>query len=316
MTKPIDKGFCLSYWKLSYRRKLIRTLWTIPLVGLLILLPEHSFILKYFTRAEVGGLLFLAAAIQATYNYLKWKRAEGTTNQNNPENSKEEDSTPLSSIPVIILSAPVIVGAIAIIIAKTFRPGEAMPLETVTDRLFVNVFTLGVPLGMLGLPLFLVGVVMGVRFLWREHAQGKQSLIVILTLAIGIAASLYIVAGTIAVRKKYPPKHMEEGTSSNKTFQPTVDKAGLGFNLERIAPAAERPRCAHINITAYGKPNETKVSQPSAALITIRRAEWRNAFGKNINTNIYCHGHGWPHCYYRTHNHFYKTEHGRSYEDV
>ena len=26
----VDKGFELVYWKLSYRRKFIRTLWTIP----------------------------------------------------------------------------------------------------------------------------------------------------------------------------------------------------------------------------------------------------------------------------------------------
>ena len=29
--EKIDKGFELDYWKLSYRRKFIRTLWLIPL---------------------------------------------------------------------------------------------------------------------------------------------------------------------------------------------------------------------------------------------------------------------------------------------
>jgi len=30
MANKVDKGFELRYWRLSYRRKFIRTLWMIP----------------------------------------------------------------------------------------------------------------------------------------------------------------------------------------------------------------------------------------------------------------------------------------------
>jgi hypothetical protein len=39
MSDKTDKGFELSYWKLSYRRKFVRTLWGAPAVLLLLLFP-------------------------------------------------------------------------------------------------------------------------------------------------------------------------------------------------------------------------------------------------------------------------------------
>lgn len=75
MNQPqkIDKGFCLSYSKLSYRRKFIRTLW----FGLL-------FIIYFFTRMHPSkiihsplswlvGVVILIWLGQATYTYKKWK---------------------------------------------------------------------------------------------------------------------------------------------------------------------------------------------------------------------------------------------------
>ena len=50
--EKIDKGFSFSYWRLSYRRKFIRTLWFIPLAVLVIL---------------------AVILTQAIYNYKKWK---------------------------------------------------------------------------------------------------------------------------------------------------------------------------------------------------------------------------------------------------
>ena len=43
MSEKVDKGIQFCYWKLSYRRKLIRTIWMIPLNGLV-----FNFVLQDF----------------------------------------------------------------------------------------------------------------------------------------------------------------------------------------------------------------------------------------------------------------------------
>lgn len=63
---PVDQGFCLVYFRLSYRRKLIRTLWTLAFSLIILFLP-----------APRAGLLFsatlLIGLIQAGYNYVRWQ---------------------------------------------------------------------------------------------------------------------------------------------------------------------------------------------------------------------------------------------------
>lgn len=68
----IDKGFELAYYKLSYRRRFIRTLWMIPwaifVLGLL-----------YWISNSIGSVILVAIIfgvigyIQAVHNYKKWK---------------------------------------------------------------------------------------------------------------------------------------------------------------------------------------------------------------------------------------------------
>lgn len=68
----IDKGFELVYYKLSYRRRFIRTLWMIPwailMLGLLYCWSE-SLCLVVIATIILGVIGF----IQANYNYKKWK---------------------------------------------------------------------------------------------------------------------------------------------------------------------------------------------------------------------------------------------------
>ncbi len=77
MKNGVDKGFCVAYYALSYRRKFIRTLWVLAFSPLLLLLHQiptaHSFIsyLWIFFFTVVVGVA------QATYNYKKWKQEEG-----------------------------------------------------------------------------------------------------------------------------------------------------------------------------------------------------------------------------------------------
>lgn len=65
----VDEGFCLNYIKLSYRRKLIRTLWITMFLMLPVLLGNS----KDFFNPEymIGVLLF--CTLQSFYNSIRWK---------------------------------------------------------------------------------------------------------------------------------------------------------------------------------------------------------------------------------------------------
>ncbi len=73
MKGGIDQGFCLSYWRLSYRRKFLRTVWTIALAPILIA-PLA------FADWEPHYLLFWAVVLAAVsgaqlhYTYRKWQQ--------------------------------------------------------------------------------------------------------------------------------------------------------------------------------------------------------------------------------------------------
>ena len=70
--KRVDKGMEFCYWNLSYRRRLIRTLWMVPIWILLVILLHTKFQSRIFT-CIVGGLSGILLWIQAAYNYKKWK---------------------------------------------------------------------------------------------------------------------------------------------------------------------------------------------------------------------------------------------------
>lgn len=70
-----DEGFTFFYHKLTYRRKLVRTLWMIPLM----IIP---FLVIYWIGdinskdIAIGIIIILTFLIQVTYNYVQWKRTE------------------------------------------------------------------------------------------------------------------------------------------------------------------------------------------------------------------------------------------------
>ena len=71
----VDKGFELVYWKLSYRRKFIRTLWMIPwtIVSLIFI----QIVGKNYKYTILAGIIYLVILpIQAIYNYKKWMKEE------------------------------------------------------------------------------------------------------------------------------------------------------------------------------------------------------------------------------------------------
>ena len=62
----VDKGFELVYWKLSYRRKFIRTLWMIP----------WTIVALIFIQIVGKNYKYTILPIQAIYNYKKWMKEE------------------------------------------------------------------------------------------------------------------------------------------------------------------------------------------------------------------------------------------------
>ena len=70
-----DKGYSFCYWGLSYRRKLIRTLWMIP-VGIIVMYFFYITFQSYLLTCVVGTVLGIVLLIQVIYNYKKWKAEE------------------------------------------------------------------------------------------------------------------------------------------------------------------------------------------------------------------------------------------------
>ncbi|SHI18746.1 hypothetical protein [Clostridium intestinale] len=68
----VDKGFEIIYWKLSYRRKFIRTLWMTAICVVLMI-----FVWVTGERIIINRVMPIASIIlcfiQLLYTYLKWK---------------------------------------------------------------------------------------------------------------------------------------------------------------------------------------------------------------------------------------------------
>ena len=74
--KPkVDKGFKFAYHALSYRRKFLRTIYSIPIY---IISLAIIFWVEGFTNFFIFFTLFfiIMFGIQTSYNYLKWKKEE------------------------------------------------------------------------------------------------------------------------------------------------------------------------------------------------------------------------------------------------
>jgi hypothetical protein len=84
MTGGVDQGPCLSYWKLSYRRKMIRTLWGATLLPIVVVLHVSGSMSGMI--GSVGcprpvkaawwwaGWCYATFPLQLGYNYYRWHR--------------------------------------------------------------------------------------------------------------------------------------------------------------------------------------------------------------------------------------------------
>lgn len=75
----IDKGLVWSYWKISYRRKFIRTLWMIPFLVLAIVIISYSHKYTTFIKAFLILILLIIEAIQLIYNYRHYQKEKNKT---------------------------------------------------------------------------------------------------------------------------------------------------------------------------------------------------------------------------------------------
>nr|DAV30376.1 MAG TPA: hypothetical protein [Caudoviricetes sp.] len=75
MSRKVDRGFHLNYWKLSYRRRFVRNLWMLPLLiaitGILITRGDSA-----LTCRIISIILLVSSVFELIYNYLKWKKTE------------------------------------------------------------------------------------------------------------------------------------------------------------------------------------------------------------------------------------------------
>lgn len=70
-----DKGIEICYWKLSYRRRLIRTLWFIPIAVIELVWFYFTFKSGFLT-CVIGILCGGELIIQLVYNYRRWKNGD------------------------------------------------------------------------------------------------------------------------------------------------------------------------------------------------------------------------------------------------
>ncbi|MGD6801963.1 hypothetical protein ACQCVK_06375 [Rossellomorea vietnamensis] len=74
--EKVDKGPGLVYYKLSYRRKMIRTLTTIPLLIIIIIATSYLADLDAVEILLFSSVFVAMTIIQFLYNYIKWKKLE------------------------------------------------------------------------------------------------------------------------------------------------------------------------------------------------------------------------------------------------
>ncbi|MFD2706811.1 hypothetical protein [Salibacterium lacus] len=70
----VDSGKALNYYRLSYRRRLRRSLWTLP-AGIVIIAGLY-FVPVMTTNVYIAlaAIFIIASAIEIGYTYIKWKK--------------------------------------------------------------------------------------------------------------------------------------------------------------------------------------------------------------------------------------------------
>ena len=79
MSDEIDRGFCVPYSRLSYRRKLIRTLWVALVIPFLFFVPADTRVLGLSRDVWIVAAI-VSSIVQAVYTFRMWMRGRGNEN--------------------------------------------------------------------------------------------------------------------------------------------------------------------------------------------------------------------------------------------
>lgn len=71
-----DKGFAFGYHRLTHRRRLIRTLWMLPVTVVLLVWIHQSDLLTPLEFTAMAVLFAIVFIAQVSYEYMKWKKHE------------------------------------------------------------------------------------------------------------------------------------------------------------------------------------------------------------------------------------------------
>jgi hypothetical protein len=104
-------------------------------------------------------------------------------------------------------------GVAAVLIAEVFRPGRAMPIETSTDRLFLNLFMYGVPSAMVGLPFVCFALVGAFNTIRRERLSSIAGRTVLLTAILAVGAAAYLIQEIETALDAVGPRSVVSGRS-------------------------------------------------------------------------------------------------------
>lgn len=78
-TEKVNRGFVFNHYKLTYRRRMIRSLWNIP-IFILIYLGIYWITDLNSTEYIILGMMFiLLGLLDFLYNFVKWQKHEKET---------------------------------------------------------------------------------------------------------------------------------------------------------------------------------------------------------------------------------------------
>lgn len=72
----VDHGFAFNYFGLSYRRKMIRTLYTFPILMMAFVLLYAASLLSFRYLLFLLLITVIGFIIQFLYNYKRWKQEQ------------------------------------------------------------------------------------------------------------------------------------------------------------------------------------------------------------------------------------------------
>ncbi len=83
--KKKDRGFVFPYYRLSYRRRFKRNLWTFPLIIVSMIVMLLLDYVPIFVRMGYIFVISVAAVIELIYNYKKANKEKQINQRNNRE---------------------------------------------------------------------------------------------------------------------------------------------------------------------------------------------------------------------------------------